>query len=78
VVVPEPFAIRWILEVCFSRTSGFSISCSVIEDIADFQWVIFLSCFSSSFFGTFAADIPGIIPISLSMEPIEFICSSWE
>jgi len=78
VVVPEPFAIRWIREVCFSRISGFSISASVIEEIADFQFFILASCLSRASFGTFAADIPGIIPTSLSIEPILFICSSWE
>jgi len=77
VVVPEPFAIRWIREVCFSRISGVSISCSVIEEIAFFQWDIFCSCFVRTSFGTLAADIPGIMPISLSMLPSLFICSSW-
>jgi len=77
VVVPEPFAIRWIREVCFSRISGVSISISVIEEIAFFQWDIFCSCFARTSFGTFVDDIPGIIPINLSIEPSLFICSSW-
>jgi len=77
VVVPEPWAIRWILVVCFSRISGFSISSSVIDEMAVFQCFIFDSCFSRTSLGTFAADIPGIIPTSLSMLPILFICSSW-
>jgi len=78
VVVPLPFAIRWIRLVCFSKNSGFSISSSVIDEIAFFQWDIFCSCFANTSFGTFAVDIPGIIPISLSMEPILFICSNWD
>jgi len=78
VVVPEPLAIRWIRLVCFSKISGFSISSSVIDEIAFFQCFIFPSCFASISLGTFAAFIPGTIPISLSMLPILFICSSWE
>ena len=75
-VVPEPFAIRAMRGVCFSRSSGFSISSGVMELIACFQRLAWDCCFSIASCGMFALFMPGTMESILSNEPTSPIVSS--